>query len=248
MKGEIQEFSGPIISIGRNPSSHLCFPADLAIISRKHAEIIREGNRFKLIDYSTNGTFVNGKRIAEAYLKDGDVMMFAEGGPKVSFLTQIKEAEIVVDTSVPFPDQDRSQIFSVQERPILPSVQKTPSSEMKTKESIGPSIKNVKVPLIIQYGPTLRSFNELPITIGKSPKCDFVLEHPSILERQAQVFYSQDKYWVKDLTGQGLIQVNQRPVHMEISLNKDDNLALSPQGPFFRFLGEGRLAEIEKPS
>jgi pSer/pThr/pTyr-binding forkhead associated (FHA) protein len=247
LKGEIQEFSESVIVIGRSPSSHLCFPADLAIISRKHAEIIREGNRFKLIDHSINGTFVNGKRITEAYLKDGDVMMFAEGGPKVSFLTQIKEGRIAIDTSVPFSDPDRSQIFSVQE-PLLPSAQKTPPTGLKTKESIKPSIKNVKVPLVIQYGPTLRSFNELPITIGKSPNCDFVLDHPAILDRQAQIFFSQDQYWVKDLTGQGLIQINQRPIPMEMSLKKDDNLALSPQGPFFRFLGEGRLAEIEKPS
>ena len=100
LKGEIQDYSEPVITIGRSPSSHLCFPADLAIISRKHAEILREGNRFKLIDHSTNGTFVNGKRIKESYLKDGDVMMFAEGGPKVSFLTQIKEDWIVPDTPV----------------------------------------------------------------------------------------------------------------------------------------------------
>lgn len=247
LKGEIQEFSGPVIAIGRNPSSHLCFPAHLTAISRKHAEIIREGNRFKLIDYSINGTFVNGKRITEAYLKDGDVMMFAEGGPKVSFLTQIKEGRIAVDSSVPFPDQDRSQIFSPQE-PLLPSTRKTPPTGLKTSESMRPSIKNVKVPLIIQYGPTLRSFNELPITIGKNPNCDFVLDHPSILDRQAQIFFTQDQYWVKDLTGQGLVQINQHPVNTEMSLKKDDDLALSPQGPFFKFLGEGRLAEIEKPS
>ena len=54
-------------------------------MSRKHAEIIREGNRFKLVDLSANGTFVNGKRVKEVYLKDGDVLTFAEGGPKVSF-------------------------------------------------------------------------------------------------------------------------------------------------------------------
>ncbi len=92
LKGEIQDFSESAILIGRLPSCHLRFPNDLAYISRKHAEIVREGNQFKLIDHSANGTFVNGKKVKETYLKDGDVLTFSEGGPKVSFLTQMKES------------------------------------------------------------------------------------------------------------------------------------------------------------
>jgi len=88
LKGEIQEFSESMILIGRHPSCHVLFPKDVAIVSRRHAQIVREGNRFKLIDQSDNGTFVNGKRVKEAYLKDGDVLIFAEGGPKVSFFDQ----------------------------------------------------------------------------------------------------------------------------------------------------------------
>ena len=92
MKGEIQEFIESEISIGRHPSCHVRFPKDLAIISREHARIVREGNRFKLIDQSTNGTYLNGTKITEAFLKDGDILLFADGGPKVSFLTKIAEA------------------------------------------------------------------------------------------------------------------------------------------------------------
>ena len=92
LKGEIQEFSDNEVSIGRHPSCHVCFPKDLAIISRKHAHIVREGNRFKLIDQSTNGTYLNGTKITEAILKDGDILLFADGGPKVSFLTKLGES------------------------------------------------------------------------------------------------------------------------------------------------------------
>jgi pSer/pThr/pTyr-binding forkhead associated (FHA) protein len=109
------------------------------------------------------------------------------------------------------------------------------------------SIQKVRVPLIIQYGPTLRSFKELPVTIGKDPNCDFTLNHPAILDRHGQFFFNQDQYWVKDLTGQKLISINGQPVHFQAPLKPDDRLALSPQGPTFRFLGEGRLAEFEEP-
>ena len=101
LKGEIQDFSDPEISIGRHSSCHVQFPKDLRIISREHARIIREGNRFKLMNLSQNGTYLNGKRIPEAYLKDGDVLMFAQGGPKVSFLTRIEEGRPAVDITTP---------------------------------------------------------------------------------------------------------------------------------------------------
>ena len=95
LKGEIQELADSEIRIGRQPDCQVHFPKDMVTLSRIHARIVREGNRFKLIDQSTNGTYVNGQRMAEAYLKDGDVLMFADGGPKVSFLTQIGDAQTV---------------------------------------------------------------------------------------------------------------------------------------------------------
>jgi pSer/pThr/pTyr-binding forkhead associated (FHA) protein len=107
--------------------------------------------------------------------------------------------------------------------------------------SVGP----VKKPLMIQYGPTLRSFNELPVTIGQGARCDFVLNHPAIFERHAQVFFHQDQYWIKDLSGKNPILINGRPVDQEAILEPDCRLSLSSQGPDFQFLGGGHLAEIE---
>ena len=92
-KGDIQDFTENEISIGRHPDCQVNFPKDLTNLSRIHARIVREGNRFKLIDASTNGTYVNGQRISETFLRDGDVLMFTENGPKVSFLTQTGSAQ-----------------------------------------------------------------------------------------------------------------------------------------------------------
>ncbi|TRZ98075.1 MAG: FHA domain-containing protein, partial [Deltaproteobacteria bacterium] len=77
LKGQIQEFAEGSILVGRHPSCHVRFPADVTVLSRKHAEIVREGNQFRLVDKSTNGTFVNGKRITETFLKSGDVLDFS---------------------------------------------------------------------------------------------------------------------------------------------------------------------------
>jgi pSer/pThr/pTyr-binding forkhead associated (FHA) protein len=241
LKGEIQDFLDSEISIGRHPSCQVQFPKDLAIISRKHARITREGNRFKLSDQSANGTLLNGKRVTEAYLKAGDVMIFAEGGPKVSFLTRIEESAQALEKLT-----QPSASTEMQSEP-MEKIKPAPPPAEPAPEARG-SIQKVQVPLVIQYGPTLRSFKALPVMIGKNPDCDFSLEHPGILDRHAQLFFDQDQYWVKDLTGQNMVLINAAPVHIQAPLNPDDLLSLSPRGPIFRFLGGGRLAEHEEPA
>lgn len=285
-KGQIQELSDPEIFIGRHPSCQVQFPKDLRIVSRKHAQIVREGNRFKLINQSDNGTFINGQRLPEAYLNSGDVLVFAEGGPKVSFLTKIGEGIPAADVSTPAapqpfqappkapapqvpptpPIQPAQQPAQPSPAPPIPPTpepaqpspappipptpqpaQPSPAPPVQPTPQPAPGItpQKVQAPLIIQYGPTLRSFKELPVTIGKSPNCDFIIDHASVLDLHAQIFFSQNQYWIKDLTGQNTISINDQPINFEAPLNADNQLALSPQGPKFLFLGGGRLAEVE---
>jgi pSer/pThr/pTyr-binding forkhead associated (FHA) protein len=248
LKGEIQEFTGESILIGRDPSCDLRFPPDLTIISRKHAEIIREGNRFKLIDRSKNGTFVNGKRVHEIFLNNGDVLTIAEGGPKFSFLTQMKEVSPEHISEPPASSQkeqikESSSPVAQKQAVSQNEVKKPDAIQLEPQQPKEVSAQKTSAPLIIQYGPTLRSYRELPITIGKGPECDFILDHPSIHELHAQIFFNQNQYWIKDLTGQQLIQINRQPVVVQSPLNVNDEVSLSAQGPVFRFLGEGRLAE-----
>jgi pSer/pThr/pTyr-binding forkhead associated (FHA) protein len=98
--------------------------------------------------------------------------------------------------------------------------------------------------MIVQIGPTLRSFKELPVTIGTGTKCELVLPFPGIQETHAQIFFAQGQYWVKDLTGLGVVKVGGRPVGTQVPLNLQDELSLGPRGPVFRFMGEGRFAEV----
>ena len=210
MKGEIREFSEETISIGRNPGSSLCFPMELTGLSRRHAEIKREGNQFRLTDYSTNGTFVNGKKVKEALLKDGDVMEFSEGGPKVSFLTSITDALVETKKEIPMtevacePDAKPPVLKKppcapvaeitppVEELPVsLPSPwsENTGNIRQGGDKQVELSSQKVSVPLIIQYGPTIRSFRELPIILGKNPRSDFVLPLASILDQHMQILF-----------------------------------------------------------
>jgi pSer/pThr/pTyr-binding forkhead associated (FHA) protein len=244
LKGQIIELSDPVIKIGRHPSCQLRYPADLAIISREHATITREGNRFKLTDQSSNGTIVNGKKITEIFLKDGDVITVSEGGPKVSFLTRI--------TDTPLPPQET---FITPPAPPKPQQPPQPPQPPQNKPAAIPQpqavavphapqpVQKSKAPLIIQYGPTLRSFDELPLHIGRHPSNEYIVDHAGILDFHAEIYFTDEQYLVKDVTGRSLITANGVPVGLGYSLQKNDVLALSQTGPFFRFLGNGRLSE-----
>ena len=88
LKGRLQEFAQPVISIGRLPSMDIRFPNDQVHVSRDtHARIVRAGDSFKLIDQSANGTIVNEKLFchAETVLNTGDVLIFPPGSPKIAF-------------------------------------------------------------------------------------------------------------------------------------------------------------------
>ncbi|MRR07945.1 MAG: FHA domain-containing protein, partial [Deltaproteobacteria bacterium] len=266
LKGTIQEFSDGYVSIGRHPSSSVRFSSDFTAVSRNHAEIIREGNQFKLVDHSTNGTYLNGRKVTEAYLKDGDVLEFSEGGPKVSFITtgsapdqpkavdtlqyedlEVVREEVVLDrpAQVRRSDPEKSDEASPQapvDSQSSPSIPVWPQKPAQPSPEELPTGK-VNAPLVIQFGPSLRSYRELPVTIGSSPGCDFVIIHPGILGQHAQIIFARGLYWIKDLTGQGKIRVNNGPIYFQAPLNVNDLISLAPQGPALSFLGEGRFAE-----
>jgi uncharacterized RDD family membrane protein YckC len=62
-----------ILSIGRDPSNDLVLPD--AMVSRRHAVIEYRGNQYFLRDCSSsNGSVVNGDRISEKGLRDGDLV------------------------------------------------------------------------------------------------------------------------------------------------------------------------------
>jgi pSer/pThr/pTyr-binding forkhead associated (FHA) protein len=108
-----------------------------------------------------------------------------------------------------------------------------------------PLVETKQVPLDIQYGPTLRRFKKMPVTIGRGPHCDVMMNYPAIHDLHAQIFFSQNQYWIKDLTGQNRVSVDGVPLQQPAPLTAESRVSLSPQGPTFRFLEGGRLAEIE---
>ncbi len=71
-------------SIGRMPGCDLVI--DDPLVSRRHALIQQAGDTLRLSDLdSHNGTFVNGKRITQCALADGDRLRVAECTLRILF-------------------------------------------------------------------------------------------------------------------------------------------------------------------
>lgn len=74
----------PTTTIGREARNAL--PLLDPGVSRFHAELIRLGKDYLLRDLgSANGSFVNGVRVSEQLLNDGDVLRFGASGPQAVF-------------------------------------------------------------------------------------------------------------------------------------------------------------------
>jgi len=254
LKGEISTFHEDQITIGREHTCSVKFPPDEQGVSRTHAKIQREGNQFRLVDNSKYGTFVNGKLAGEStFLRSGDVLEIGPGGPKISFHAETVEgvaAEPFPSPAPPVPQQTRPEppVQAVYEEPLKVPPHSAPPPQPIAPPPPKPVLKPEKaaVPLVIQFGPSIRSYSELPVVIGSDANADFVLQFPGVSGRHLQLFYFRGAYWVKNLTGVNIVTVNHEKIDTQVALKPFDEIECCPGGPTFRFIGEGRLVEVEQ--
>jgi uncharacterized RDD family membrane protein YckC len=80
--------SRTLMSIGRDPSNDVVLPD--AMVSRRHAVIEYRGSQYLLRDCnSSNGSLVNGDRVSERTLRDGDLV--AIGTARLLFRDEVTE-------------------------------------------------------------------------------------------------------------------------------------------------------------
>lgn len=79
--GQVVKLVGPRFGLGRHPDNTACVDDDG--ISRFHAEISVDGTQYWVKDLgSSNGTYLNGRRINSCELTNGDTLNL---GPRVAF-------------------------------------------------------------------------------------------------------------------------------------------------------------------
>ncbi|HEX5501296.1 MAG TPA: FHA domain-containing protein [Thermomicrobiales bacterium] len=134
-KGRSYPLDTPRLTIGRGVNNDIVTADPRA--SRLHAEVRREGADVVLVDPgSTNGTFVNGERVARAVLRDGDLLQIggfslvyqADGAQRADARTTTGADAALAERPTPYalvlPD-----IFNLRARPVL-TVGRDPSNDV----------------------------------------------------------------------------------------------------------------------
>jgi pSer/pThr/pTyr-binding forkhead associated (FHA) protein len=98
-----------VYTIGRKEDNDVVI--DNLATSGHHAKLIREGETMYVEDQnSTNGTFINGKRIVKSALNNGDVILV--GNHTLEFITDVKPAADQTKTGVRARSMDETVLLS----------------------------------------------------------------------------------------------------------------------------------------
>lgn len=73
--------SESIIRVGRSTDNDVVLYS--AVVSRRHVELRKGGDRWDIVNLGTNGTYVEGKRIEKITVQDGTVIRLARSGPNI---------------------------------------------------------------------------------------------------------------------------------------------------------------------
>lgn len=70
-----------VIRIGRSTDNNVVLYS--AVVSRHHVEVRKGQDGWEIVNLGTNGTYLEGKRVAQVPVKDGIVIRLARSGPNI---------------------------------------------------------------------------------------------------------------------------------------------------------------------
>jgi len=109
--GEFPLEMGDEIEIGRSSDLDMVLVEDM--VSRRHARITAENGELEIEDFgSTNGTFVNGKKVREAKLEEGDRILIG-----TSIIKLVEQEDPAEDTSQELEPQAQAEGSHDQQKP-----------------------------------------------------------------------------------------------------------------------------------
>ncbi len=168
-------------------------------VSRNHAEIRKENDRFVLVDLqSANGTFINGVRVSKTEILDNDVV--AIGKHQLQFL--LKQAR--------------------DDQPILPEMDADRTVLMDTAPTgmlIVTRGKQRNQEFVIDRYETL---------IGKAAECHVKLNDWFVSKQHAVIYRQNNEFSIKDLGRLSGVVVNDQPVREPRKLSDGDVIKIGP--------------------
>lgn len=224
-----QVFDRDVVTVGRDQK------ADLRLedtgISRRHAEIRRNGDVFALVDLkSVNGTFVNGKRV--------ESMQILKTGDKVTM--GMFELQFAAERSISFGEAVDA------DAEVTADIEKLGASKIAVRKERSTSRLGLRKPervkgyLRATDQPDARGelFISEIFQFGRAPECDVRLDAPDAPWKAAMIVRGFSEYRIVNLVSEpGQVLVNTRPVTDAISLADGDTVDIG--GRTFTFTCQG---------
>src|SRR5262249_29351191 len=144
LDGKLSEFPlGPRTTLGRHPANTLRL-ADREV-SKEHASIERVGTAFVLKDLgSSNGTHVNGRRVRELRLKDGDEIALGNSPlvfPPGDVLTSSRSPGVTVLASA----QAAPAFLAQLDQPVVEETEFRPAEQLKDAAALRQDYEKLRI-------------------------------------------------------------------------------------------------------
>jgi hypothetical protein len=220
---EPHPFEQDVVTIGRDGECDLTLNSE--IVSRRHAEIRRNGNLFALVDLDTaNGTFLNGKQIEGlTLLNDGDGVGIGKFRISFSAKTAVGAFAGLEDHEVSGDSVDLGGM----------TLRITPESARR----VGGDYDRIRGSVVLKTpaGTELRRLITETFQVGKDPACDLIIKGWFAPRKALLICRGFDRYTLINISpSPKSVLVNGRPVGDRIVLEDGSNIEV--YGQKFRFL------------
>lgn len=209
-------FTKANVWLGREPDCDIIFDANAIMVSRRHAQIKREGGEFTIEDNgSFNGTLVNNQRISTPTpVYHDDEIQLGMGGPVLRFNAPSrvapKGASLAGQRSVPLDQMGKAPAMS----DTLSS--KTMISNMgNMSQKI--SDQSAKPQLLM----TLRFGNKSELVVGREDSSDIKLDGLQISNHHAKLSQSNSGITIEDIGSTNGVYVNGNKISRQ-NISPDD--------------------------
>lgn len=199
------------VSIGRKPDNDIVI--DMPVVSGSHARLLHEGDRIVLEDLnSTNGTFVNKKKVSKVALNHKDIIYI--GKSQIMYLTDLPSAQPnAADKAKPAEDLDATMVLQTKSHAQMGGA----AAVKKGKAGVGG--------LSVIEGETDRMEYQLEArlcTIGKVETSTVQIKGMLTPKTAALINRTDTGYIISQPSGGSKIKVNGNGVEGRVSLKDGD--------------------------
>ena len=224
--------------VGRGDGADILL--DNPAVSRNHALIFREGERWRVKRLSLrSGIYVNGGKMNEATLKEGDRIEIGD------FLLAFHEGDLNADEArAARVNAALSQIAKVADESLkkesgggklLDRTLALGTQQLRNIREEMQNLRSVSLMALTPMQPDCFALSKSVMTIGKAAQCDIRLPGGfTVGGLHARISRHGENWYIEHLGGFSVTKVNGRKVEETRRLNDEDEIEIGPHR--FRFV------------